>query len=531
MPPGHRKKVEDESPYAQLFTYAASALEKSRKAVVAVLAPSVHAYFWWCTVIYLICGIILAAERGAVHDFFCSLPPQEEFGGQGCTNCPATLLMCQEGTPCYKAVMNITYHAHAKEPEMQYHQVFIQASTDLECNKIIMAARTPLDALKHIEDHRDKVEVGCVTYHCKVLKESIHNSDLVNLDGGDTCTNEWGAKGWGGLMTGRADECVCQTLITDPNEIDDEIKADVDALCPNLLDSMCNKQFYSLNFHWCGHTLAPTEAPPTAAPAAPAATPAPGGVLPAPAAAPTATSGPGTSSGGASSTCAAAGDVCGSNGFSTMQCCSGTCMAVVGKPLMYCVGRRVAEAYGCLAEGDSGCSGAADVPEERRLADLKDWEVSRWGECTCYQQCIPGVRHRNVDCLSTECKDPVPATKEACECNHCARCMIDVHLTVLEVMFFCQGGLAFLAFLCYLYINTMREEQLVKLSWARWFMGIICKRFPPTVKYLVLSTAITLVLMWCRIWIPQLLSTNRDLDCWMSRALTLVSIHMRSSRY
>jgi hypothetical protein len=97
--------------------------------------------------------------------------------------------------------------------------------------------------------------------------------------------------------------------------------------------------------------------------------------------------------------------------------------------------------------------------------------------------------------------------------------MIDIHLAVLEIMFFVQAGLAFLAFLCYLYVNTMKEDQLVKLGWARWLMGIICKRFPPIVKYLVLSTAITLVLMWCRIWAPQLLSTNRDMECWRSTAL------------
>lgn len=565
MPP-KKKKDEEVDGYTRALNYARTGLVTARMAIVAVMAPSVHAYFWWCFVIYLICAVIILAERSPIQDFFCTLPPQDEvdgqdFGGQGCENCPSTLLMCEVGTPCYKAVMNITYQGYASEPKMQFHQDFLQASTDLVCNNIILSAFSPLDALKHIFRNMDDVNTGCIKYHCRVLKEALTNPDLINLEGG-TCSNTWGTKGWGGTMTGAADDCVCQTLVTDPDEINEEIKTAVDGLCPNALDSMCDPMFYSYHFHWCDDeptpALAPPVSAPTMAPASPTAPPAP---APDPTMAPAPTM-----------PCSAGGGMCGFNSVAVTACCTGTCNDVGGGQ-MYCLGGAAppgecsaggqicginsVASYTCctgtcrdagslmycldlnrrLEEGGGNCGGAgvsADCQRpataeashheaselvERRLQNLPDYTVTDWSECTCYQQCIPGIRQRTVDCLAAACQDPAPPSKESCVCDHCARCMIDTHLIVLEIMFFVQAGLAFLAFLCYLYINTMKEDQLVKLSWARWSMGIICKRFPPMVKYLVLSTAITMVLMWCRIWAPQILSTNRDMECWRSTAL------------
>merc|ERR1719401_2757667 len=144
------KRLDESSFQGQAFVHAKTAFIAVKKGTVAVLAPSVHAYFWWSCIIYLTCGILLAVERSNIEAFFCSVQPQMELGGQGCPNCPGTLLMCDKDDLCYKSAMNITYQQFTKEPTMPYHHAFMQASTGLECNKIIKNARNPLDAIAEI---------------------------------------------------------------------------------------------------------------------------------------------------------------------------------------------------------------------------------------------------------------------------------------------------------------------------------------------------------------------------------------------
>merc|ERR1712203_1069828 len=77
--------------------------------------------------------------------------------------------------------------------------------------------------------------------------------------------------------------------------------------------------------------------------------------------------------------------------------------------------------------------------------ELPENAVSAWSPCTCYFQCIPGVRTREVTCPdATQCADPEPSSFQACDCEHCADCQIDFQLFILEMILFAQAGVTLL---------------------------------------------------------------------------------------
>merc|ERR1719272_2593 len=47
---------------------------------------------------------------------------------------------------------------------------------------------------------------------------------------------------------------------------------------------------------------------------------------------------------------------------------------------------------------------------------LPPWESSPWGDCHCYQQCIPGYMRRTVVCPAPPCMSPRPKWVASCVC-------------------------------------------------------------------------------------------------------------------
>jgi hypothetical protein len=174
-----------------------------------------------------------------------------------------------------------------------------------------------------------------------------------------------------------------------------------------------------------------------------------------------------------------------------------------------------------------GCeqSAARGVQDDRRLTDeVATYSVSEWAQCTCYTRCMPGLKIRTLICSSGDGCVGNPPDSEVCECAHCARCDVALHLLVMWYTCLSQVVISFLSFLAYLYGSTINEDTLVKVSWSRLLPGFVCKWLPPTVKYCVVANLVNLIIMGGRIYAPDAIPDTQAIldatgDCRASESL------------
>eukprot|EP00928_Gymnodinium_smaydae_P006404 TRINITY_DN12262_c0_g1_i1.p1 TRINITY_DN12262_c0_g1~~TRINITY_DN12262_c0_g1_i1.p1 ORF type:complete len:455 (-),score=59.89 TRINITY_DN12262_c0_g1_i1:512-1876(-) len=168
---------------------------------------------------------------------------------------------------------------------------------------------------------------------------------------------------------------------------------------------------------------------------------------------------------------------------------------------------------------------AAATPATVDNDELQDYQVAAWSQCSCYMQCMPGVRTRLVQCLAAKCRDPMPAVKEECTCAHCAQCEVETNLFVLTITFFVQGGVAFLVFLSFLYYESKSEDSdsLVKIPYLMMPIGFFCKQLPPLVRIFMLVNTFQLAFVVITAFVPV---TVLDImpDCNESEQLRVLAL-------
>eukprot|EP00392_Amoebophrya_sp_AT5.2_P004824 g4833.t1 len=155
--------------------------------------------------------------------------------------------------------------------------------------------------------------------------------------------------------------------------------------------------------------------------------------------------------------------------------------------------------------------------------DLDDYEEGDWSLCNCYTMCMPGLQTRKVDCFASACAEPKPATKQACECTHCADCQVLLNLLIIAIFYFVQGGVALIVWLGFLYWSGKTQDDLVGLSIPQKCLACMCKKLPTFVRLLTLIMFFQLSFLATQAFMPyDVLAWQMDCkfpDMWTTTSL------------
>lgn len=156
---------------------------------------------------------------------------------------------------------------------------------------------------------------------------------------------------------------------------------------------------------------------------------------------------------------------------------------------------------GASSGGSSGAASAND--------DLPEYAVTEWSKCTCYQQCITGVKTRSVTCPEGDtCKLPKPPAAEACMCSHCALCDMSLPVMVFTYVYWAQGGLAILVAALFALISKYDADDFVDAGILLKFMGCWLKLLPLLLRVLVYVSLV--FAMWIAVLAFVPLGFNAD---------------------
>jgi hypothetical protein len=368
-----------------------------------------------------------------------------------------------------QAATNITWLEEASTTKGSLYSAFKGASASPECNTYVKQAKSPKGMITILQGIADPTSfVGynnCKTFWCGVLLTAMNDRDLSKLEpGGVNCSNVKDSK-----QIWNADFCACQ------GDRDD------------TMTDQATKTFCAIT-----ETYSPT-ASPTVVPTS--ATP--------------------------------------TNDNVQRRLSAVSEEAVTATP---CEGTQDSTSVGCVAK-TAGLTNRFERKLQATTAapasgvankDLPDYEVDSWTQCTCYQQCVAGIRTRRVECMTSECKGPKPLNKESCFCRHCAACDVDLNLILLAASSFIQGCVAFLVFLAFAYFQTQSEEaradSLVRVSWLIWPLGLFCKQLPPLVRMLVIVNFAQLLYVLAQVWLMVHVGITSQEDCGAPVFLRVVSL-------
>ncbi|CAE7624869.1 unnamed protein product, partial [Symbiodinium necroappetens] len=105
-----------------------------------------------------------------------------------------------------------------------------------------------------------------------------------------------------------------------------------------------------------------------------------------------------------------------------------------------------------------------NVPSESRQlqqvnSDAPPWTVGPWSTCKCFEQCMPGLRSRIVQCGGSVCRGSQPESTQECTCTHCALCQhAEIVLNISLVINFSQAGMALILGLALGYFGSLGED-------------------------------------------------------------------------
>lgn len=422
--------------------------------IVNALTLNIPSYFLWSGVVYLATALVVVVMRPQAIQFLCDV----WVGPDDCKTCGFDLVTCPKAN-CYRHAMNLTILTQANEAGDKFYEDYKKAVVEYHCLALVEKARDPISMGLMMYDRKnpdnpDVVSDFCIKFHCEVLWQSLTHSDLLNLA---NPTSPTGCSSNAITHHSGPDTCPCHT---------------------QTISSADRAKMYSM----CGWPTTTTS----------------------------------------------------------------TTVTTVTTPPGAAASRRLPSASGA-PDDDRGCEGDADgecsrrreapptvadavsdrkhfSPEEtmqslwddRRLTHIKavspppdsvnedspEFTVGEWGKCKCYLQCQSGLRSRPVSCLSSACKQPKPVEQEKCECSHCAACSVALSTLIFMTTCAAEGVLNLFVFLVILYMNSVQEEYLVKLSWLQCFLGFTVKQIPPLVRLIVLVNMGQAIFMLFQVWIP-----------------------------
>mmetsp|Transcript_53434 Transcript_53434/g.153304 ORF Transcript_53434/g.153304 Transcript_53434/m.153304 type:complete len:577 (-) Transcript_53434:104-1834(-) len=502
----------------------------TKKVWVACGRPSIHTFFLWSGLIFLVCGLSTVVGRDAAQQFFCTIRPQSEYGGMGCGNTSSKLIGCSKPS-CYRYALNITYMEEAKKASSALFEKFIDATTDVNCNNVLSqaAVTSPVAAItqmKKVAGTALAVTQSCIDYHCGVLLNTLNNSDLVSSTG--VCTDKYGMKD-----STESKKCQCGPLLISDVFTVGELAVPTAAgtsTAMQAIHSLCGAAMISKMYAMCSWA----------------------GVYPIWCRGTTVTTTTGTVTNTTTTTRTVTKTITKTATVRRLEnqedwdlvaevAEAGEPDAGVedGQPApgqeeflrpAQAAGAGAAQAPGRSLQTDptaTATAAAAPSPAGLTNSDLQDYSVKDWSPCTCYQQCTPGVKTRVVECLTDLCKAPQPASREACICDHAAECQIDDRLIALLVIFFIQAFIALIIFLCYFRTLSHTEDDFIIMGFRKRIGGFFYKQLPPFMRIMVLAQLFQVVWLVLDVWIIGSAADpagGYQSDCIASKDLRLVSI-------
>ncbi|CAE6934975.1 unnamed protein product [Symbiodinium sp. CCMP2456] len=166
-----------------------------------------------------------------------------------------------------------------------------------------------------------------------------------------------------------------------------------------------------------------------------------------------------------------------------------------------------------------------EVPSESRQlqqvnSDAPPWTVGPWSTCKCFEQCMPGLRSRIVQCGGSVCRGSQPESTQECTCTHCALCQhAEIVLHISLIINFSQAGMALILGLALGYFGSLGEEKLIKISLLSKLAGFFCKNLP------MLENLADLVSLGLFVWlviityIPPIFELYWMQDCFQNELL------------
>jgi len=161
-----------------------------------------------------------------------------------------------------------------------------------------------------------------------------------------------------------------------------------------------------------------------------------------------------------------------------------------------------------------GCAGDVCSPERRLqtatpspptppTTNLQEYTTTVWSTCTCYMQCIPGVRTRSVSCpAGVTCQEPKPSSAESCVCKHCSDCDVLLFVLITAFAYLFQGVVSFLLLLGFGLVAFMEEDDYTDMSCGLKCLGCFCKFLPIITKLMTYVTMLLIILITVTALIP-----------------------------
>lgn len=175
-----------------------------------------------------------------------------------------------------------------------------------------------------------------------------------------------------------------------------------------------------------------------------------------------------------------------------------------------------------------------DSSKDRKLqavdpnGNLMSYTTSAWSQCTCFQQCVSGVKTRQVTCDSDKCASPKPENKVQCNCQHCASCAVEFYLTALTLTVGVQGLAGILVFGAFFFAERVHIDDLAVVSWCSCscvpLLGLICKSIPVFLRVFVYVNMVEVMLLALSAFLPFVPGNARhEYDCKTNQPLLILA--------
>lgn len=470
--------------------------------VQAGVTPSLMSYFFWSSALYLLFATYAAMSVGNVEDFLCTVPPEHSgIVDAGCANCPDTLMLCNKDL-CWRTAVAFTYQASARTPDDDLYVSFNEALLDTVCHDLVQTSSNAvqlLKAFKQLQVRGVGPGAGCQRFHCQVLLNSVMRAYGTVLTGPGSCTNEFGTK-----PASQDSDCPCSGLRLTSSQVDDITAlcgpmasklADAEAVrnigaklpCPSEAtdaETICGHFNASLlDESSCGWRKTPTAA-------------------------------------FTSDDLAVLQSLCWPFGwdFSAASICA--------PPSSFQGQLACQSSLGAIArrrnEMAPAASSATAISPSNAVATVKEFVTTSWSKCTCYRQCMPGIKKRKVTCLTgSPCQDPPPLSIVPCKCTNCAYCEVTWTIYGITAGYGVVGLTALLLFLAFLFVTKLEDDDLTDMSWRVKALGCFCKFLPIMIYSSTYVASIFVVILLVQSFLPVGTWCS---DCKASGTIRMVSL-------
>ncbi|CAK9118626.1 unnamed protein product [Durusdinium trenchii] len=158
---------------------------------------------------------------------------------------------------------------------------------------------------------------------------------------------------------------------------------------------------------------------------------------------------------------------------------------------------------GNFCTSDRRLQTATTAPATAPASNLQEYTTTPWSTCTCYMQCIPGVRTRSVSCpAGVTCQEPKPSSAQSCVCKHCSDCDVLLFVLITAFAYLFQGVVSFLLWLGFLVVAFLEEDDYIDMSIGLKCIGCFCKFLSIITKIMTYATMLLIILLTITALVP-----------------------------